>query len=52
LPDGATVMFLTERRLAQLPPDTRPLPSVAVYDQLPRRTRSGAGRLEYEGEMP
>lgn len=52
LPEGATVTFLTERRLAQLPPDTRPLPSVAVYDQLLRRTRSGAGRLEYEGEMP
>ncbi|GHE69533.1 hypothetical protein GCM10017771_93210 [Streptomyces capitiformicae] len=24
---------LTERRLAQRPPDTRPLPSVAAYDQ-------------------
>ncbi|RDI65719.1 transposase [Nocardia pseudobrasiliensis] len=29
---------LTERRLAQLPPDRRPLPSVAVYDQLLRHT--------------
>lgn len=31
---GAAVTPLTLRRLAQLPPDTRPLPSVAVYDQL------------------
>lgn len=30
------VVSLTERRLAQLPPDTRPLPSVAAYDQLLR----------------
>jgi hypothetical protein len=35
---GAQVVAsLTQRRLAQLPPDTRPLPSVAVYDQLLRR---------------
>lgn len=32
---------LTARRLAQLPPDTRPLPSVAQYDQLLRHTRQG-----------
>jgi transposase len=35
------VTSLTRRRLAQLPPDTRPLPSIAAYDQLlrhPRRT--------------
>jgi hypothetical protein len=31
------VTSLTERRLAALPADTRPLPSVAVYDQLLRR---------------
>jgi transposase len=30
----AAVTSLTKRRLAQLPPDTRPLPSVAIYDQL------------------
>jgi hypothetical protein len=30
----AVVSSLTERRLAHLPPDTRPLPSVAIYDQL------------------
>jgi hypothetical protein len=35
-----TVTFLTARRLAHLPPDTRPLPSPAPYDQLlGRRTR-------------
>ncbi|MCR6490772.1 DUF5395 domain-containing protein [Amycolatopsis sp. OK19-0408] len=37
------VTSLTLRRLAQLPTDTRPLPSVAVYDQLlpSRRRRKG-----------
>jgi transposase len=30
----AAVTSLTQRRLAYLPADTRPLPSVAVYDQL------------------
>ncbi|MFB7675104.1 hypothetical protein ACFC26_27195 [Kitasatospora purpeofusca] len=34
--DRATVTSLTARRLAHLPPDTRPLPSVAHYDQLLR----------------
>lgn len=34
------VTFLTQRRLAQLPPDQRPLPSVAAYDDLLRRPRS------------
>jgi hypothetical protein len=34
---AATVTSLTERRLAQLPPDRRPVPSVAHYDQLLRR---------------
>jgi hypothetical protein len=29
-PEGATVTFLTERRLAHLPPDNRPLPSVGL----------------------
>lgn len=37
-PDQATsapaVASLTQKRLAQLPADTRPLPSVAIYDQL------------------
>jgi hypothetical protein len=43
-PDTAGVVSLTRRRLAHLPPDTRPLPSVAVYDQLLRRRPSGAQR--------
>jgi hypothetical protein len=50
-PDTATVTFLTERRMAHLPPDNRPLPSVAVYDQLLRRPRAGAERPA-EGESP
>ncbi len=33
------VASLTARRLAQLPPDTRPPPSIAAYDQLLRRHR-------------
>ncbi len=37
------VVSLTERRLAALPGDTRPVPSVAHYDQLLRRHRP-AGR--------
>ncbi|TDB95070.1 transposase [Nonomuraea longispora] len=48
--DEPAVVSLTTRRLAQLPPDTRPLPSVAVYDQLLRR-RPG-GRPASEGELP
>ncbi|WP_175648052.1 hypothetical protein [Nocardia donostiensis] len=35
-PDPDPIPSLTARRLAQLPPDTRPLPSVAIYDQLLR----------------
>jgi transposase len=35
------VVSLTERRLAALPPDSRPLPSVAHYDQLLRRRAAG-----------
>ena len=31
------VVYLDSRRRARLPEDTRPLPSVAVYDQLLRR---------------
>jgi transposase len=33
-PMAPEVASLTQRRLAHLPPDTRPLPSVAVYDHL------------------
>ncbi|WP_435841853.1 hypothetical protein [Streptomyces coeruleorubidus] len=42
---------LTERRLAQLPPDARPLPSVAAYDQL-LRARQPAARPALQKEMP
>jgi len=38
------VVSLTARRLAALPPDPRPLPSVAAYDQLLRHTRPPAER--------
>ncbi|MEU7632041.1 IS21 family transposase [Nocardia sp. NPDC049220] len=38
-PEPNTIPSLTARRLAQLPPDARPLPSVAAYDQLLRIPR-------------
>ncbi|MER5422380.1 IS21 family transposase [Streptosporangium roseum] len=47
----ATVTFLTERRLAQLPRDTRPLPSVTAYDQLLKRARP-PGERPAQGETP
>jgi len=37
VPTGVPPVTLTERRLAARPADTRPLPSVAAYDQLLRR---------------
>lgn len=40
----ATVTSLTARRLGRLPPDTRPMPSVAAYDQLLRRRRTAEER--------
>jgi transposase len=43
-PPARTVTSLTARRIAHLPPDTRPLPSVAVYDQLLRRRRTADER--------
>ncbi|WP_257033593.1 hypothetical protein [Streptomyces sp. Ag109_G2-15] len=43
------VTFLHEWRLAHLPPDTRPLPSVTHYDQLLRRRRTSGGEHR-EGE--
>jgi hypothetical protein len=45
------VTFLTEGRLTHLPPDNRPLPSVAVYDQL-LRPRQRPNRSAAEGETP
>ncbi|MFE4335658.1 hypothetical protein ACFRQM_41620 [Streptomyces sp. NPDC056831] len=47
----ATVTSLHEWRLAHLPPDTRPLPSVTPYDQLLRRRRtSGSGHRGGEAQ--
>ena len=37
---GPAVASLTARRLDKLPADTRPLPSVAAYDQLLRHRRT------------
>ena len=51
VPAAPNVTFLTERRLAHLPPDTRPLPSVAAYDQLLRRTQPGRAAAA-EGDAP
>jgi hypothetical protein len=50
-PEPSRVTFLTERRLAHLPPDTRPLPSVAAYDQL-LRPRQPGHRSVGQGEIP
>jgi hypothetical protein len=43
---GSPVASLTERRLAALPPDTRPLPSMAAYDALLRRRSGSVDRPE------
>jgi hypothetical protein len=45
------VVSLTERRLAALPKDTRPLPSVAHYDQLLRRHRPAGQAPPSEGAV-
>jgi hypothetical protein len=50
-PDRTNVTSPTERRPAQLPPDTRPLPSVAAYDQL-LRSRQPTDRPAIKKEMP
>jgi hypothetical protein len=50
-PQRGTVAFLTERRLARLPPDTGPLPSVAADDQL-LRPRRPVDRSAVEAETP
>ncbi|MDX3771772.1 MULTISPECIES: IS21 family transposase [unclassified Streptomyces] len=47
---SATVTSLHEWRLAHLPADTRPLPSVAPYDQLLRRRRTSGDEHRREGE--
>ncbi|WP_435844707.1 Mu transposase domain-containing protein [Streptomyces chrestomyceticus] len=46
----ATVTSLHEWRLAHLPPDTRPLPSVTPYGQLLRRRTSGSEHREGEAQ--
>ncbi|MFC8660806.1 IS21 family transposase [Streptomyces sp. NPDC057199] len=46
---SATITSLHEWRLAHLPPDTRPMPSVTPYDQLLRRHRT-SGSTHREGE--
>ncbi len=47
---GATVTFLHEWRLAHLPPDTRPLPTVTHYDQLLRHRPSGGDHPQEEAQ--
>ncbi|MCE1178783.1 MAG: IS21 family transposase [Micrococcales bacterium] len=44
LTQAPIVASLTQRRLARLPPDPRPLPSVAAYDQLLRLARPAPRR--------
>ncbi|WP_344494717.1 hypothetical protein [Streptomyces enissocaesilis] len=41
--DLSDISSMHEWRLAHLPADTRPLPSVAPYDQLLRRRRTSGG---------
>src|SRR5580658_127716 len=50
IPQPSPVASLTERRLAALPADSRPLPSVAAYDQLLRRPRPPATRPASQGD--
>lgn len=50
---ASAVASLTQRRLATLPADTRPLPSVAAYDRLLRRRVAAPTRpTASEGELP
>ena len=51
IPGPSPVASLTERRLAALPADSRPLPSVAAYDQLLRRPRPPATRPASQGDQ-
>jgi len=52
IPQPSPVTSLTGRRLAALPADTRPLPSVAAYDQLLRHPRPPAARPATQGDSP
>jgi hypothetical protein len=47
-----TVTYLTARRLAHLPPETRPLPSPAPYDQLLGRRTRGTTAASKGEQMP
>jgi hypothetical protein len=51
IPPPSPVASLTERRLAALPADSRPLPSVAAYDQLLRHPRPPATRPASQGDQ-
>jgi transposase len=51
IPRPSPVASLTGRRLAALPADSRPLPSVAAYDQLLRRPRPPATRSASQGDQ-
>ena len=51
IPRPSPVASLTGRRLAALPADSRPLPSVAAYDQLLRRPRPPATRPASQGDQ-
>lgn len=52
LPPDPVVTSLTARRLAHLPPDTRPLPSVAAYDQLLRHRRPAREGEVHDDQAP
>jgi hypothetical protein len=49
-PQPSPVALLTARRLARLPADTRPLPSLAAYDALSRHRQPPTPRPK--GEQP
>ncbi len=51
IPRPSPVASLTERRLAALPADSMPLPSVAAYDQLLRCPRPPATRPASQGDQ-
>ena len=50
-PASTPVTSLTQRRMAVLPADTRPAPSVDHYDELLHRRTSRAGPTVREGEL-
>jgi hypothetical protein len=52
IPQPSPVTSLTGRRLAALPADSRPLPSVAAYDQLLRHPRPPATSSATQKDSP